>query len=196
MTPEDVGIEQNEIILTARSGRHALRHRLELVGYTFSDDQRDEFDHIYAQFLTVADRKKEVLDEDLHVIIKGEHLDVPEQYHLVDFQAVAGIKGTPMATVRLNVSGETVQAAANGEGPVAAAFNAIDDITKLPSEIQNISTTSSGRNGDQNVTINVGYHDQVYTGEASASDVVEASIRAYLNSLNKFVAKHSGVVGA
>ncbi|MBT5873764.1 MAG: 2-isopropylmalate synthase [Candidatus Latescibacteria bacterium] len=195
MTPEDVGIEQNEIILTARSGRHALRHRLELVGYTFSDEKREEFDHIYARFLNVADRKKEVLDTDLHDIMKGETVEVPEQYHLVDFQAVAGIQGTPMATVRLNVGGEVVQAAANGDGPVAAAFNAIDEITKLPSEIQNTSTTSVGKHGEQNVTINVGYHDQSYTGQASATDVVEASIRAYLNSLNKFVATHSGVVG-
>lgn len=195
MTPEDVGIEQNEIILTARSGRHALRHRLEQVGYKYTDDERVAFDQIYARFLTVADRKKEVIDEDLHALINGNPLDIPEQYHLVDFQAVAGIQGTPMATVRLNVSGEVVQAAANGDGTVAAAFNAIDEITKLPSKIRDISTTSTGKTGDQNVIINVGYQDQIYTGQAVSSDVVEASIRAYLNSLNQFIAKHSGVVG-
>ena len=194
MQPEDVGIKHSEIILTARSGRHALRHRLERIGYTFTEEQHTEFDGIYMHFLTVADRKKEVDDDDLHMIMRGDPVEMAEQYQLVEFQALSGSQGTPMATIMLNVSGEVIHAASVGDGPVNAAFNAIDEITKLPSKIEDVRTTSGVNNNQSEVTVKVGYHDQIFEGQATATDVVEASIRAYLGSLNQLVAKHSGLL--
>lgn len=194
MQPEDVGVRQSEIILTARSGRHALRHRLEKLGYTYTDEQRTEFERIYARFLSMADRKKEVMDEDLHVIVRDEPLSVEERFHLEFFQALTGNQGTPMATVRLNVNGESIQEASWGEGPVDAAFSAIDKITKLPAKLEDMSTNHTGKDGLDEVTVKVSFHDHIFTGKAAAPDVVEAAIRAYLSALNKLIGEHSGVL--
>jgi 2-isopropylmalate synthase len=194
MQPEDVGIEKSDIILTARSGRHALRYRLERLGYAFTDAQREHFEHIYARFLSVADRKKEVTDEDLHHIVADKPMEVPEQYLLEDFQATSSHQGEASATVRIHISGESVQERGSGSSPIRAAFNAIDRITKLPSKLEDIQTASNGREGVHEVTVRVSYHGQTFTGRSSDTDVVKASIHAYLGSLNQLVARHSGLL--
>lgn len=193
--PEDVGVEKSEIVLTARSGRHALRYRLQKLGYTFSDEHQKEFERIYARFLSVADRKKEVTDEDLHVIVRDEPLGVEERYHLESIQAFTG-QGASMAAIRLNVNGESIQETSLGDGLIEAAFNAIDKIAKLPAHVEDytMNSVTGGKDALGEVAIKVGYHGHTFIGKAAGTDVVEASVRAYLSALNQLIAEHSGVL--
>lgn len=194
MRPEDVGIEKSDIVLTARSGRHALRHRLEKVGHYYDASHREAFEHIYARFLTVADRKKEVTDEDLHHIVSDAPMDVPEQYLLEDFHATSGSQQAATAHVRIHISGESIAESGTGSSPLLAAFDAIDRITKLPSHLEDIQTSANGKEGVHNVTVRVSYHTQTFFGRSADTDVVKAGIQAYLSSLNQLVARHSGLL--
>lgn len=194
MRPEDVGIEKSDIVLTARSGRHALRHRLEQLGYVYSDDQVEDFEKIHNRFLTVADRQKEVTDEDLHHLVSESPIDVPQQYLLEDFKATSTLSGEADAVVTVHVSGESIEETGHGNTPIEAAISAIDKITKLPSTIEDLKTASNGKQGMHDVTIRVNYHDQSFNGKSSDTDVVKASIEAYLDSLNQLVARHSGLI--
>lgn len=194
MRPEDVGIAKSDIVLTARSGRHALRHRLEHLGYPYGASQREEFEHIYARFLSVADRKKEITDDDLHHIVADTPMEVPEQYLLEDFQATSGSQQAATADVRVHISGESISESGAGSNPILAAFDAIDRITKLPSKLEDIQTSSNGKAGMHDVTVRVSYHDQIFTGQAGDLDMVKASIQAYLSCLNQLVARHSGLL--
>jgi len=194
MRPEDVGIEKSDIVLTARSGRHALRHRLERLGYVYTDDQKDIFEKIHLRFLTVADRQKEVVDEDLHRLVCDSPIEIPQQYFLEDYHATSTHRGEASAMVRVHISGESIEEKGHGGSPIEAAFGAIDKITKLPSTIEDVQTSSNGKEGVHEVRIRVHYHEQSFNGIASDTDVVKASIQAYLNSLNQLVAIHSGLI--
>ena len=194
MSPSDVGIEKSDIVLTARSGRHALRHRLELLGYTYDEHQKEEFEKVHVRFLNVADRQKEVADEDLHRIVTDTPVEVPEQYLLEDFRVTSSHSGQADANVRLHVSGETIEEGGVGDNQILAALNAVDRITKLPTYVKDIQTSSNGRDGAHHVQVSVGFHDQSFNSHASDTDVVKASIQAYLHSLNQLVARHGGLI--
>ncbi|MHB8204683.1 MAG: 2-isopropylmalate synthase, partial [Desulfomonilaceae bacterium] len=125
MRPEDIGILQNKIVLTARSGRAALRHRLSDLGYTLEEDQ---FQRVYNRFLNVADRKKEIESRDLRSIVKIELTKVPETYTFDNLQIMSGNAMVPLASVTLTKESEKLTDAATGNGPVDAAFACIDRI--------------------------------------------------------------------
>ena len=122
MRPEDVGFAESRVVLTARTGRHGLRDRLEKLGYTLS---QEELDQTYQRFLAVADKKQEVFDEDLIAILHDEIHPVPETYQLDYLHIYSGTSAIPTATVRLRVRGESREGAAIGDGPVDAVCKAI-----------------------------------------------------------------------
>ena len=117
MRPEDVGVLESRVVLTARTGRHGLRDRLEKLGYALS---QEELDRTYQRFLAVADKKQEVFDEDLIAILHDEIHPVPETYHLDYLHSYSGTSAIPTATVRLGVGGEMKEGAAVGDGQVDA----------------------------------------------------------------------------
>ena len=126
MDPKIVGLDDTEVVLTARSGRAALRHRLEVLGH---EVEQDELDRIYEDFVELADKKKEVFDEDLVEIVGGETVDATAHYELQYLHSVSGTGTVPSATVRLRIGDETVQQSAWGDGPVDAAYAAIGQAT-------------------------------------------------------------------
>ena len=101
--------------------------------------------------------------------------------------------GKADARVRLHVSGETIEESGVGENLILAALNAVDKITKLPTYVKEIQTSSNGREGAHHVQVSVGFHDQSYSSHSSDANVVKASIQAYLHSLNQLVARHGGL---
>ncbi|MFH1113558.1 MAG: 2-isopropylmalate synthase, partial [Pseudomonadota bacterium] len=125
MKPEDVGIRRSQLVLTARSGRAALRHRLSDLGYTLDKDQ---FERVHNRFLNVADRKKEIGSEELNSIVEIELTKVPETYAFHSLQIMSGNTMVPLASVTLIKDGEEITDAATGNGPVDAAFACIDRI--------------------------------------------------------------------
>src|SRR5262249_14765379 len=132
MRPEDVGIEQSKVVLTARTGRHGLRDRLKKLGYSPS---HEELNQAYERFLAVADKKQEVFDEDLLAILRDEIHPVAETYQLEYLHIYSGTSAIPTATVRVRIKDAVVEGAAIGDGPVDAACKAISAVTKTSANL-------------------------------------------------------------
>lgn len=189
MNPEDIGIPSHSIILTARSGRHALKHRLERLGYQIDKLNLDE---VYANFLEMADRIKEVSDHDLQILMgsdnqNGQLNDKAIQVKLV--QVVCGNPLRPMATVRLSVNGEEREASASGNGPVDATIKAIHKIVNDAIKLEefNIQAIHGGSDDVSKVNIRVAYEGKSGYGFGYSTDIVNASVNAYIDALNKIL---------
>ncbi len=187
MKPEDVGIRQNKIVLTARSGRAALRHRLNDLGYTLEQDQ---FERVYNRFLNVADRKKEIAGQDLRSIVEIELTKVPETYSFHSLQIMSGNTMVPMATVTLTMDGKQHTDAAAGNGPVNAVFACIDRIVGQQGILTDydLKAVTMGKDALGEAMVRVEIAEVVYSGIGTSPDVIEASARAYLNAYNRFFA--------
>lgn len=190
MKPEDVGIRQSRIVLTARSGRAALRHRLNDLGYNLDQDQ---FDRVHNRFLNVADRKKEIGSEDLKSIVEIELTKVPETYSFHSLQIMSGNTMVPLASVTLIKEDEKITDAAAGNGPVDAAFACIDRIVGRQGILRDydLKAVTMGKDALGEAMVRVEIGDAVYSGIGTSPDVIEASARAYLNAHNRsFVNSH------
>jgi 2-isopropylmalate synthase len=197
INPVDIGVPESEIILSARSGRHGLRHRLEELGYHIRDEH---FDAIYQRFLEVADKKKTVDVRDLENIVAGESLVFFEEtYELDKMQVVCGTAGIPTASVCLRgPDGNIVCEAGMGNGPVDAAYAAIDKIVQVPNELVefSIQAITEGMDAMAKVTVRIrdaeakgnGGVQAVFMGRGSDTDTVVAATRAYLFALNRLLA--------
>ena len=184
MTPESVGIKSNRLVLGKHSGRHALGKKLQDLGYALS---RPELDRAYGRFIEIADQKKEIFDEDLIAIVHDGMREIPETFALKILQATAGSQRPSTATVTLEVEGRDEVACAIGDGPVAAAYNAIDQITRIRGRLldYSIRAVSRGRDAMGEVSVHVEFGGRAFTGKAASTDVVDASARAYLHAVNK-----------
>ncbi len=184
MHPEDVGSMQSRVVLTARTGRHGLRDRLKKLGYALS---ADELEQTYQRFLAIADKKQEVFDEDLVAIMHDEIHPVPEIYHLEYLHFYSGSAAIPTAAVRLRVKGEVKECAAVGDGPVDAACKAVAQATNTSAQMTRyeIRATSSGTGAMGEVTVRLEGAGRTVMGRGASTDIIEASVKAYLDGLNK-----------
>ncbi|HXH28886.1 MAG TPA: 2-isopropylmalate synthase, partial [Candidatus Polarisedimenticolia bacterium] len=184
MTPESVGIKTNRLVLGKHSGRHALGRKLADLGYALS---RPDLDKAYARFIDIADQKKEVFDEDLIAIVHEGMRDIPDTYRLKSLNASAGTQRPSSATVTLEVDGRDEVSVALGDGPVAAAYTAIDQITRFRGRVidYGIRAVSRGRDAIGEVFVQVDFNGRTFTGKSASTDVVDASARAYLHAVNK-----------
>ena len=186
--PAEVGAGGSAIVLTARSGRHALRHRLEALGIAVSDA---EFEQVHEEFLRLADKKKEVYDEDLEALVGETERSVNEVYHLEHLQVTCGDPGIPTATVELlDREGNHLIESSHGTGPVDALYNAINRIVHVENDLTEFRVEAVTRGIDAlgEVTIRVTSPDgRVFTGRGAHSDIIVASARAYLNALNRLI---------
>jgi 2-isopropylmalate synthase len=184
MTPQSVGIPENKIVLGKHSGRHALQKRYESLGYTLT---KEEIERAYLLFTKLADKKKAVFDDELIVIIDDGLKHVTETYSLKYLQTIGGNEGSGSATVKLARGEEILVDSAVGDGPVDAAYNAIDRITGVPGRLLDYSLQSVTRGKDAvaEAFVHVQFGERNFTGKAASTDVTEASARAYLNAINK-----------
>lgn len=198
INPRDVGVPDSEIVLSARSGRAGLRHRLAELGYTLDQEQ---FEKIYERFLEVADKKKTVDTRDLEAIIADEvQTFFEETYHLEHVQVACGDHSVPTATVRIRgPDGEISCDADHGTGPVDAVYRAINRVIGEPNELIEFSVqaVTEGINAVGRVTIRIqayepvkenGYELRVFSGRGSDMDIVVASAKAYMFALNRLIA--------
>jgi 2-isopropylmalate synthase len=187
MQPEQVGADDTQIVLTARSGRHALRHRLEVLGFT---PTADEMERLHPRFLALADAKKEVFDDDLYALMSDERGTAGKVYHLEGFRAESGTGMVPKATIILTKGDEVVERSATGDGPVDAAFRAVDEITGVPVVLKEYgmaaATAEKAALGRAHVLLELCGVTASATG--ASTDIVEASVRAYVNALNRVLA--------
>ena len=180
--PQDVGIDTNSIVLTARSGRAALKHRLEILGVKKSGE---DLDKIYEAFLLLADKKKEVHDDDL-LLLAGAHAD-DHHIKLEYLQAMSGIGVRQVASIGLNIAGEKFEAAATGNGPVDAAINAIRNIIHRNMTIKEltIQNIAGGSDDTCKVHMQVECDGRNYYGFGANTDIVASSVEAFVDCLNK-----------
>jgi len=190
MLPQDVGLSESEIVLTARSGRHALRHRLSELGYEIPDDKVNK---VYEIFLALADKKKQVYDEDLAAIMQDELPAAPQTYSLEYMQVIGGTP-TPVAVVGLKKGDEVIREVACGDGPLDAVCNAIDKITGVKVELVSYSLNAATKGKDamgeaiMRIAVNGG---RSITGRGASTDIIEASAKAYVNAINKLLSMSS-----
>ena len=186
--PADVGAAGSEIILSARSGHAALRHRLAELGYTFADD---EFDEVYQRFLEIADQKKEVYDEDLESMVQERQRDVAAVYTLEALQVSCGDPLIPTATATISDElGVRHVVAATGAGPVDAAYQAIDKVVAVHGDLAEFSVKAITRGIDAigEVTVRITAEDgKVYTGRGADNDIIVSSAKAYVNAINRMI---------
>jgi 2-isopropylmalate synthase len=186
MTPETVGIKDSKLIMGKHSGRHALKRKYEELGFDLSQVALEK---AYVLFKKVADRKKEVFDEDLIVIVRDGLRIFPEAYRLKYVQSSGGNQIIATAAVMLEKNGELMRDSAVGDGPVDAALRAIDRITGMPGRLMDYSVRSVTRGTDAvgEVFMKIDFGNISFIGKAASTDIVDASTRAYLNALNKMV---------
>jgi 2-isopropylmalate synthase len=184
ITPQTVGMPTNEIVLGKHSGRHALAARYEDLGYQLA---KPELERAYELFCKLADRKKNIYDEDLIAIVNEGFKDIPEMFSMKLFQSVSASEGRSTATVELEKDGEVSHDSATADGPCDAAFRAIDRITGVPGTIVDFSvhTVGPGTDGVAEVTIRARFEGREFTGKSTSHNVVEAAARAYLTTANK-----------
>ncbi|MBR2238349.1 MAG: 2-isopropylmalate synthase [Prevotella sp.] len=185
MDPKDVGIDIDSIVLTARSGRAALKHRLHTYGVDVSDENK--VDKIYEKFLQLADLKKEVSDADI-LMLAGA--DTADQHAVkLDFLQVSSGKGVKnVAAIGLDISGQKFEAASSGNGPVDAAIKALKKIIMKQMTLKEftIQAISKGSDDVGKVHMQVEYDGRLYYGFGANTDIVTASVEAYIDCINKF----------
>ncbi|MBI1846653.1 MAG: 2-isopropylmalate synthase [Candidatus Rokubacteria bacterium] len=187
MRPEDIGRPSNKLVLGKHSGRHALTARLKDLGFAL---EAKDLDRAFTAFKSLADRKKEVFDEDLVAIVTDEATQTEVAYALDYLHVLSGTSVVPSATVRLrSKDGQLFQDSGVGDGPVDAVLAAIDAITGLKGTLQDyaIRAATSGKDAVGEVAVKVSFDGTVVSGKGSSTDVIEASARAYLSALNRLV---------
>jgi 2-isopropylmalate synthase len=181
--PIEVGIRESSIILTARSGRAALNHRLELLGFNFG---KEELDDIYYRFLLLADKKKEINDEDIR-ILTGEVFQGEKSLKLELLQVTCGKSALPVATVGLMINGEMHTSTASGNGPIDAAFTAVKHLISKTVHLEEFLIQAITRGSDDlgKVHVQVEHEQKIYYGFGTNTDIITASVEAFIDAISK-----------
>ena len=185
MDPKDVGIDENSILLTARSGRAALRHRLSVLGVEVDNGKLDK---IYESFLKLADKKKDINDDDI-LMLAGMERTEQHRVKLDYLQVISGVGVRSVASIGLLIAGERFETAATGNGPVDAAINALKKIINRKMTLHEFTIQSINRGSDDvgKVHVQVEHNGSLYYGFGANTDIVGASVEAYIDAINKFV---------
>jgi len=181
--PVEVGIRESSIILTARSGRAALNHRLELLGFNFG---KEEIDDIYHRFLLLADKKKDINDEDIR-ILAGVVFQGEKSLKLDLLQVSCGKSLIPVATVGIKINGEVHFSTASGNGPIDAAFTAVRQLISKTVHLEEflIQAITKGSDDLGKVHIQVEHQGKIYYGFSANTDIITASVEAFIDALSK-----------
>ena len=181
--PVEVGIRESSIILTARSGRAALNHHLELLGFNFG---KEEIDDIYHRFLLLADKKKEINDEDIR-ILAGVVFQGEKSLKLDLLQVSCGKSLIPVATVGVKINGEVHFATASGNGPIDAAFTAVKQLISKTVHLEEFLVQAITKGSDDlgKVHIQVEHQGKMYYGFSANTDIITASVEAFIDAIAK-----------
>jgi 2-isopropylmalate synthase len=186
MRPQDVGIKESKLVMGKHSGRHALRKKYQELGFQLSDA---ELEKAYVLLKKVADKKKEVFDEDLIVTVRDALRIAPTVFKLKYIQSTGGNQIVATATIVLEKEGITLQDSATGDGPVDAVLKAVDRITGIEGRLIEYTVHSVTRGADAvgEVFMKVDFGKASFIGKAASLDIVDASARAYVDAVNKML---------
>jgi len=185
MRAEDVGWSANRMVLGKHSGRNALRSRLLELGIEF--ETAAELDEVFARFKDLADKKHDIFDEDLQALVSEAAPEASDRYRLKFLRVCSETGTTPYAEVHLEVDGEFLSGSAEGGGPVDASFQAVESMVKSGTELllYSVNNITSGTDAQGEVTVRLSRAGRIVNGQGADTDIVIASVKAYLNALNR-----------
>ncbi len=195
MDAEAIGLSSNKLVLGKHSGRHAFEKRLKELGYTLN---QSELDRAFARFKEVADKKKEIYDEDLEAIVAEEAYQIAEMYSLDYMNVMTSLEGIPTATIRLTAGDSQLVGAGIGVGSVDAVYRTIDQLVNIPHKLidYTVKSVTGGTDALGEVTVKLGDNGNVFTGRGTSLDIIEASAKAYIQAINKLVYYRSRGIGS
>lgn len=190
MTPDSVGLSENKMVLGKHSGRHALGERLKALGYELN---KEELDKAFTKFKDLADKKKVVYDRDIEAIVTKDVMETEKIYELKQFVINSGNTITATASVTLKREDQEVEEVSTGDGPVDAAFNAIEKIVGLQLVLDDyaLHSVTEGKDAQGEAIVKIRNEERLFTGRGLSTDVVEASIEAYVDAVNKLLNEKS-----
>ena len=189
MRPGDVGLSETNIVMGKHSGRAALRSKLKNLGYDLGDNQLND---LFVRYKALADRKKEVFDDDLIALVTDAGAgDVDAHLELKFLRVICGTEAPQSADITLRVGDKDHQATAQGDGPVDAAFNAVKAIFPNDAQLQlyQVSAVTEGMDAQATVTVRVEEDGRIATGQSADTDTIVASVKAYVNALNRLIVR-------
>ncbi|UWQ96471.1 2-isopropylmalate synthase [Rhodobacteraceae bacterium M385] len=194
MRPEDVGLVETNIVMGKHSGRAALRSKLKDLGFDLADNQLND---LFVRFKALADRKKEVFDDDLIALVTDAGSDGDGHLEVNFLRVVCGTEAPQTAELSLRVGDEDKQATAQGDGPVDAAFNAVKAVYPNEAALQlyQVSAVTEGMDAQATVTVRVEEDGRIATGQSADTDTVVASVKAYVNALNRLIVRRDKTGG-
>lgn len=184
MNAEDVGLESAQLVLGKHSGRHAIKAKLEELGYRLNDE---EITKVFEKFKALCDKKKEVFPEDLAAIVAEEIWRIPDKFSLSYLHVAGGSGIRPTATVAIKIDGKEAATSQMGAGPIDAAFRAVQKLTQTKSRLLRfqVSSITGGTDALGDVTVRLEEDELMVTGQGTDPDIITASVKAYLNALNR-----------
>lgn len=190
MTPESIGLSENKMVLGKHSGRHALDERLKLLGYNLT---KEELSKAFTKFKELADKKKVVYDQDIEAIVAKDVMETVKIYELKRFVINSGNTITATASVTLRNKEQAIEIVSTGDGPVDAAFKSIKEIVGLDITLEDYSlhSVTEGMDAQGEARVKLRINEKIYAGRGLSTDVVEASIDAYLDAVNKMLNENS-----
>ena len=190
MTPESVGLSASKIVLGKHSGRHAFREKLKELGYDLGDNAVED---AFVRFKELADKKKDVFNEDLMALVDDEVVRVNDRVHVIGLDIHCGTKTPPKAELELEIDGVMKSCKATGDGPVDAAFNCVKALIPHEARLQlyQVLAVTQGTDAQAEVTVRLEENGKTTNGQAADTDTIVASVKAYVNALNKLLVKRA-----
>ena len=188
MTPETVGVKQTSLVMGKHSGRHAFVHKLEELGYKLGGNQLED---AFVRFKALADRKKQIYDEDIEALVDEEIAHAQDRVKLVSLSVIAGTRGPQRATMKLDIEGRTVIEECEGNGPVDAIFNCIKSLVphEAKLELYQVHAVTEGTDAQAEVSVRLAGEGRSVTARGADPDTLVASAKAYLGALNKLMVR-------
>jgi len=187
MSPDMIGGPESELVMGKHSGRHALKARLENLGFQMGDEKIEQ---IFEKFKKLADKKKDITDIDLAALAEEEEIKTGEPvYALEYFHIISGSSTIPSATVRVKKGDKVYEDASRGDGPVDALYKAIDRITGITPVLKEykITAVTGGQDAQGDVAVSLEVDGLRIPGKGVSTDIIEASGKAYVNAINRYL---------
>ncbi len=188
MTPESVGLRTSNLVMGKHSGRHAFRTKLQELGYEIGENALED---AFARFKDLADKKKDVFDEDIIALVDDEVMRANDRIRFVSLQVVAGSKGPQSAELELEIDGQLLGTKATGDGPVDATFNAVKNLCPHDAKLllYQVHAVTGGTDAQAEVTVRLEENGKTVNGQGADTDTLVASARSYIHALNKLFVK-------
>jgi len=188
MTPESVGVSESNLVMGKHSGRHAFKQKVIELGYNVGDNAIEE---AFENFKSLADKKKNLYDEDIAAIIEDQAIRVNDNISLIDLQVIAGTKGPQKATISLEIFGDKKEITSTGDGPVDAIFNGLSELIPHSAKLllYQVHAVTEGTDAQAEVSVRLSEKGKSVVGQGSHTDTLVASGKAYINALNKLIVK-------